>query len=68
MNEESKYDKDLLLREAATYRVLRAPQNFLSDTLEVFVYMRDMRVMQDPVFRESMSEPQHSSKEKPNAA
>lgn len=30
--------------------------------------MHNMRVMQDPVFRESMSEPRHSSKEKPNAA
>ncbi|KAI9641993.1 hypothetical protein NHQ30_009863 [Ciborinia camelliae] len=68
MNENSEYHKVLLLQEVSEHGVFHAPHNFLSDTLGVFIYLRDRRIMRDPGFRETLPEPQHTGRERPNSA
>ncbi|KAF7952215.1 uncharacterized protein EAE97_001712 [Botrytis byssoidea] len=68
MNENSEYNQVLLLEEAAEYGGFRSPVDFLSDTLDGFFHSRDMRIMQDIEFRETVLESQPTGNERPNQA
>lgn len=68
MNESSEYHKVLVLEEAMEHGEFRAPQNFLSDTLEVFFSSHDRRTIRDPEYRDIMLGSQYMGTKRPNAA